>query len=938
MPERLIFLAGIIAAFFAVILSRCIQLQAVDGAHYSQVTDQSRVISRTIPARRGRILDRNHQPIADTRTVYNASVVFTELELSGKARRQATFWRLDERRLGDLLADLTGRIRLPPGNSLGELVVRELTSHPAVAVRAGKPRGKGTVAIVAVARSAFDPRKAAAEGDDPEDAAQLAESDILMEDPAQALEQEIRLRWNQGAQVWDDQAWGTVTAAIDTDFSLEAGTAATVLDPFFPAFTPFLPDLAGKPQLRRLRLVLDEQRTQGLAALARSSEAEAKRLEETVDRALAQIRAARVPQPGPWFYAAASRAEEIAPRLPRGVTMGQMPVPVPGGRERVLLIQGDPPQAEGVYSQVTRRVAANLGIEPVELQALIEAHGKVQTAAQCEQEFRTHQLALDHERLDRLALGLTRTLTEFGKPTSRLEVDALLAKARQAADKEWAGTTRRDPIPLLRDIPPRFAVRFAGRDAEPPRELRKRYDDSASELPGLVISNDVGRAYPVADSCVHLLGTIGRDPASQEGQPVGRWGLEATYDTQLRGIPGSRITIRTAEGVDIREDPPVDGADLVTELDYEVQTTAEDSLEHAYELAQELGTSTDKMDKSRAVGRGRAGFCLIDCTTGGIISLASNPRFTYEQLATDYDRLVKDPAQPLIDHAAVPDQPPGSSFKILTALACLEYGVINPGAEIYCKGYMAMNKKGEKILRDHAPAGSYDLQTAIQLSSNVYFATIGAILGPQRLCNIADAVGLGRNNAIDVPHQRPGLLPRPESIGRTRPTEPHWTPNDTWRMSIGQFATASPLQCVAIAAAVANGGHIVRPYLVRPVDQPEVKDLHIKKEWLEDVRRGMERVTANEPHSTARLLVLQGKSEGIKVAAKTGTSEWGSRAMRERGAAPDHAWMIGYAPADNPTVAFACFVHSGTFGGQACTPIVKRVLETYFAKYGRDGH
>ena len=157
-------------------------------------------------------------------------------------------------------------------------------------------------------------------------------------------------------------------------------------------------------------------------------------------------------------------------------------------------------------------------------------------------------------------------------------------------------------------------------------------------------------------------------------------------------------------------------------------------------------------------------------------------------------------------------------------------------------------------------------------------------------------------------------------------------------MAIGQFAAASPLQCVSIASTVANGGHIVTPFLVKPLGETQVKDLHIRKAWLDDVRRGMERVTANEPGSTAKLLVLQGAAAGIKVAAKTGTAEWGSAATRASGKTPDHAWMIGYAPADNPVVAFACFVHSGTFGGQACSPIVKRVLETYFTKYGRDGH
>jgi peptidoglycan glycosyltransferase len=143
---------------------------------------------------------------------------------------------------------------------------------------------------------------------------------------------------------------------------------------------------------------------------------------------------------------------------------------------------------------------------------------------------------------------------------------------------------------------------------------------------------------------------------------------------------------------------------------------------------------------------------------------------------------------------------------------------------------------------------------------------------------------------------------------------------------------------VCIAAAVANGGHIVRPYLVKPAGQPEVKDLHISEAWLAELRRGMELVTENLPHSTARYLVLDGAAAGIKVAAKTGTSEWGSEASRLSGRTPDHAWLIGYAPADDPVVAFSCFIYCGTSGGQATSGVVKRVLETYFTKYGRAGH
>jgi len=950
--SRVIVLGLVITGLALLFVVRLVQLQAVDGARYAQVVDQSRVVTEIIQPRRGRILDRSGTPIADTRLVYHAAVVFTDLEVPSRMRRAYTIWRFDERHLGELLVDLAGRVRVPAGTSLRDLVVRELTDFPGVAIRTGPRRGSDHLGLLVLPKDALNPYRS---DDEPGDVAQLAEGDLFGEDPIAALEREVRLRWNLDAVVISEEVFTTAAALLDRDFHLGGNErAADLLDPFAPAFTIALPvspsgapstdttsitDAPPKTADVHLRLLVADQRAQAETAIARAADAEISLVRERVVRALAEGHAAHPIAPSPVYYSAAFNAEQIAPRLPRGTIMQQIALTgVPGARERVLLIQGDPPNNEGLYTRLLRRVAANLGLDAVALQSLLEAHGEALSPREAEKVYHTHMLVLDTPRVDRLADGLAAELTRHGQPTTRLEVDRLLAKARATADNEWTGQTRRDPIALFSDIPQPFAVRFAGRDTEPPKELLARYDDGGAELPGLVVSTGTGRAYPFGSSLCHTLGTIGANPSNRDGPSTGRWGLEALYDSQLRGMPGTRVRIRTPDGVrEAAVDPALDGQDLTTEIDMEVQTIAEDSLEHYYELAQTLGSATDKMEHAREVGKGRAGMVLIDCQTGGILALASNPRYTYERLKIDYEQLVKDPGEPLIDHAAVPEQPPGSSFKILTALACLEYGVINPGQELYCQGYMTMYK-GKKILRDHAPAGNYNLIEAIQMSSNVYFASIGAKLGPERLVEIADKIGLGRRVAIDVPQQRAGVLPTPAQISLQRPTEPHWAPNDTWRMSIGQFATASPLQCAVISAAVANGGHIVRPYLVRPATQPAVVDLHIKKEWLGDIREGMERVTANLDHSTAKLLVLQGTSAGIKVAAKTGTAEWGSASKRESGQCPDHAWMIGYAPADNPTVAFACFVNSGTFGGQACTPIVKRVLETYFAKYGRDGH
>lgn len=946
--SRVVVLGLVITGLALVFVSRLVQLQVVNGEHYAQLVDQSRVVTEVVQPRRGRILDRNGTPIADTRLVYDAAVVFNDLEVPNRMRRSYTFWRFDERRLGELLVDLAGRIRLPPGASLRDLVIKEFMDFPGVALRSGPRRADAQLGILILPKDALSPYRSDEEaGESAGEVAQLAEGDLLGEDPLAALEREIRLRWNLEAQILSEAVFATAAAALDRDFALGAGErAADLLDPFAPAFTISLPlptshaaGAAAKNVEMRVRLLLADQRLQAENALARAADADVLVVRERVSRALAEGRAAAPQAPSPMYYAAALNAEQIAPRLPRGTMMQQVNINgVPGARERILLLQGDPPNDEGLYTRLLRRVAANLGLDPLILQALVEAHGEPLSVRKAEKLDHRHMLVLDTTRFDRLAGGLTAELTRHGQPTTRLEVDRLLAKARATADNEWTGQTRRDPIPLFSDIPHSLAVRFAGRDSEPPKDLLARYDDGGAELPGLVVATSNGRVYPFGSSLCHTLGIIGPDPSNRDGPASGRWGLEAVYDSQLRGMPGTRVRVRTPDGIkEAILDPALDGQDLNTEIDMEVQTVTEDSLEHYLDLAQVLGSATERMERAYAVGKGRAGMVLIDCQSGGLLTLASNPRYTYEQWKREYNELVDDPSEPLIDHASVAEQPPGSSFKILTALACLEHGVIDPGHQLYCQGYMTIYK-GQKILRDHAPAGSYNLIEAIQMSSNVYFATIGAKLGAERLVDIANQIGLGRRVALDVPQQRAGILPKPGEIGQLRPREPHWTPNDTWRMSIGQFATASPLQCAVIAATVANGGHIVRPYLVRPSTQPEVVDLHIRKEWLADIREGMERVTANLDHSTAKLLVLQGQAAGIKVAAKTGTAEWGSVRQRESGQCPDHAWMIGYAPADNPTVAFACFVHSGTYGGQACTPIVKRVLETYFAKYGRDGH
>jgi penicillin-binding protein 2 len=934
MTDRLWLLAVLFALVLGVFWLRLMDLQLAQGEQLAQAVDQSRLVHEVIPPRRGRIMDRNGTAMVDNKAVYHVGIVLADMELSGRARRDLPIYRLGEQQLDALVADLAIRLRQPP-ITVRDILTAELMRHPAVALRRGKRSRTADLRLVTVARRALTPTG----NEQDSNVAALVGSDLVSEDPRTALERELTLRWGQPIGLITHSEFKSACALLDTDFAVTAGQSEAILEPFLPPFSLSLTLEDGSALQQSLRLVDPDRREQAEHVIAQQLGENQTLIQDRFQRALSSVR--ENSPPTGYYFAPAAKAESIAPLLPDTLGLHELPINnVPGLAERILLIQGDPPDADGLFSHIQRRIGATCNVDPQLIGRLITEHAEKQRVLACEREFKLRHIVFDSKKYDRLCVGLAQRLTAYGLPTTRLDVEAGLSTARALADRAWAGQTRLDRIPLIESVPHAIAVRLAGISTMPPSDLAQRYEETDAALPGIGLLVDLGREYPFPGSASHLIGMIRRGEDLEVPGEInwqGTTGLEKTYDAVLRGTPGVLIRSRTPDGpLTLREDKPLAGVDLMTEIDMELQTLAEDSLKNWYELAETLGTATDKMKRATSVGKNRAGFALIDCYTGAILALASNPGYQIDDLRTRYQELTQDPAHPLLNYATMPDQPPGSAMKLCTALAGLEYGVLSPGEEIHSNGYMAM-VRGQKILRDHAPPGSYDLAHAIQVSSNVYFATIAERMGGEKLAEISSHFGLGRNNSLDVADQRPGILPRPSTIRRLRPKEP-WHKSDDWRLGIGQFLTASPLQIACLGAAVANGGRVVTPYLVKPATQPTVTDLHIRKSHLDELRRGMERVTANLPGSTAKLLVLEGAAAGIKVAAKTGTAEWGSPASREAGRTPDHAWMVGYAPADNPTVAFACFIHSGTSGGQATSAVIKRVLERYFTHYGRNGH
>ena len=935
MPERALVLALVFTLLMTGMIARLFQLQVVEGERYAVVVDDSREAQELLAPKRGRILDRHGVAIADNRASYQVAVVLSALQPSRAVRRSTPILKLDEEAFDRLIADLGVRLAGTTQEQLREIVLRELTAHPAVAFRRSAEARDTALTLLAL------PGEALAPSDDPdiaEPARELATSDLVHEDARTALVREVALRWNEPAVAYLPEEIEAAAAAMDRASGAGGARSLTVLGAFAPSVSLTLGEGAAARTLS-WRLLTAERRHQAETALARFLGLEPEVVGERLSRALAE--AHRPAQPSGFYFAASAQALEIAALLPKGTTFYPSPLSgVPPARERVILIQGERSgERDSLYARLQQRLGASLGISGAVVGALVDRHATRIRIATAEREYRGRMAVLDHERLSRLCIGLSELLTRNGVPLTVLDLERRIADARRVADKEWAGQGHEDPIVIVPDVPHRLALALERRIGTVPTDLQKRFDATEPALPGLAVRLASGREYPFADSACHLVGTLARidndfawDEAVRRGlDPVG-WsgssGLEKTYDSSLRGVIGRRVMLHSPEGDSVlREQPAVAGRDLRTELDMEVQTAAEDALDHWYELAQQLGTSDPDMERARAVGKGRAGMAVIDCSTGAILALASSPRYRIDELGQRYAELLKDPAEPLHDHASEAAQPPGSALKILTALACLENGIITPGQVITTKGYMTMIA-GKKVLRSHAPAGNYDLAQAIQVSDNCYFALIGAKLSAQRLHDYFALFGMGSRNTIDVNHQRPGLLPNPATQGK------RWGVFKTWTLAIGQYSTASPLDVVRIAAAVANGGHVVTPYLVRPAGGTEVRDLNIRAEYIEDVRQGMEAVTA--PGGTAKYLNLSGPAAGIEVGAKTGTSEWGNPG--DQGRFPDHSWLIGYAPADNPKVAFAIFIYGGKSGGRASSPVAKKVLEAYFAKYGREGH
>lgn len=510
------------------------------------------------------------------------------------------------------------------------------------------------------------------------------------------------------------------------------------------------------------------------------------------------------------------------------------------------------------------------------------------------------------------------------------DVDAALAKLSSIVELSDGDVKR-----VLRDISRRRRFVPVTVKENLTWEQVSRLEVSAPELPGLSI--DVGsiRHYPFADSAVHVLGYVGAvtereltgDPVlALPGFRIGKTGVELHHEDRLRGVAGTSQFEVNAVGRVIRElskDEGTPGQDIQLTIDINLQEYC-----HA-RLSQEHSASA----------------VVMDVHNGEVFALASSPGYDPNLFTTgissrDWRTLLNDRFAPLNNKCLAGQYAPGSTFKMLVAIAALEEGVVGPDYTVFCPGHMDLGSHRFHCWK-RGGHGHVNVIQAIAESCDVFFYDISRKIGVDRYAAIARRFGLGQEVEIDLPGEQAGLIP---TVGWKEATrgEP-WHLGETLVCSIGQgYVLATPLQLAVMTARMVNGGKAITPHVTMrigdpdaPLIEPPAPDLGIGKRTLDLMRRGMVEVTSGS-RGTARRSQIE--VAGWEMGGKTGTSQVKRISAAERATGiiknadrpwrlRDHALFVGFAPIHDPRYAVAVVVEHGGGGSSVAAPIAKDILK-----------
>ena len=456
---------------------------------------------------------------------------------------------------------------------------------------------------------------------------------------------------------------------------------------------------------------------------------------------------------------------------------------------------------------------------------------------------------------------------------------------------------------------------------------------NAPALPGVITEAGLSRRYPQGGVHAHVVGYVGRVSESdleKSSAPeellrvprfqVGKSGLEAEREDTLRGQPGTVRVEVDAAGRVMRE---LGGTDSVPGSD--IQITVDSGLQR-HALARLEGESASAV--------------AIDCRSGDLLVCASSPvfdpnKFVHGISKADFDVLRLSDRRPLHDKAVQGIYPPGSTFKMVTAIAALEAGVVDYAERIRCTGHVDIGDRRFHCWKQGGH-GDVDMHRSLRESCDVYYYSLAERLGVDAIGDVARRLGIGVRHELPMTSVAAGVMPTEEYKIVNRDEE--WVVGDTVNTAIGQgFLLASPLQLAVMTARLATG-RAVSPRLVKAVDGAPVPiaaadPLGFDETALKEVRRAMF-ATVNHKRGTAHGSRVLG---GMRMAGKTGTSQTRNISDEERAEGVlkneelewlerDHALFVCYAPADDPRIALAVVVEHGGSGSSAAAPAARDIM------------
>lgn len=529
---------------------------------------------------------------------------------------------------------------------------------------------------------------------------------------------------------------------------------------------------------------------------------------------------------------------------------------------------------------------------------------------------------------NRVSLNLYLDRERIGDPKNLMErVARIIRVDRKVLEKRLSRARTRpafEPVLLQEDVKlPEAAFIEARR----------------TEFHGLSIRTEAVRSYPEHELASHLLGYVGEAsetdlkqdfrPDIRLGDVIGKAGIERFFESQLSGTRGFEKILVNSLGREIEVletvKKPVNGKHLTLTLDLDLQK----DLETAF--------------------AGRTGSAVfLDPSNGEVLGLTSQPSFEPNLFASRFSQeswsaLISDPRHPLQNRAIQSAYPPGSTFKIVMALAALEEGVATESRTDTCLGSAILYGKRFHCHKKGGH-GTINFNEALVHSCNVYFYRLGRDLGIERIALWARRLGLGTPTGIDLPHEESGLVPDP-AWKREKRGKP-WYPGETISVSIGQGALSlTPLQLARVVAAIANGGILYRPHVVR---SPEGREGTVQE--VKDLAKG-KKINVDPRHLEFLKQALWGvvndggtgwraRIPNRDVAGKTGTTQVVRLSVGQDSKdlplqLRSHSWFVGFAPLDRPRIAFAVFVEHGGHGGDSAAPIARAVLERFFDRQDR---